>query len=163
MALRAKFIVLGVFLAFAVVSCAARQQVQREMVNGRLRPCPDKPNCVCSEDKARASWIEPLAFECPPEAAWRRLEHAVQDIGGKIEKDQDRYLWATFRTRFLRFVDDMEFRMDAAAGVIHLRSGARIGYSDLGVNRRRAEKLRARFYQNRIDRQANRVPVGDGE
>lgn len=146
---RTELLVSGTFLALVLISCAARQQVERSMVDGRLRPCPERPNCVCSEDKGRPSWIEPLAFEGPPEAAWKRLERAVRDIGGRVEKVQDGYLWATFRTRFLRFVDDMEFRMDAAEGSIHLRSASRIGHSDFGVNRRRVERLRARFDQLR--------------
>jgi uncharacterized protein (DUF1499 family) len=159
----ARCAVLCVLLAVPLVSCAAAQQVQSEMVSGRLKPCPDKPNCVCSEDRGKASWVEPLAFEGPPETAWKRLGDAVRDIGGRIEKDQDGYLSATFRTRFLRFVDDMEFRMDAANEVIHLRSASRIGYSDFGVNRRRAERLRARFHQTDGDRQAGDVPTGNGE
>ncbi|MGZ3615022.1 MAG: DUF1499 domain-containing protein, partial [Thermodesulfobacteriota bacterium] len=34
-------------------------------------------------------------------------------------------------------------------GMIHLRSGSRVGYSDLGVNRRRMKKLRTLFNQKK--------------
>ncbi len=51
---------------------------------------------------------------------------------------------AEFRSR-LGFVDDVEFRIDEAAGVIHVRSASRSGYWDFGVNRRRVEAIRETF------------------
>jgi len=39
----------------------------------------------------------------------------------------------------------VEFRIDDAAGVIHVRSASRTGYWDLGVNRRRVEAIREAF------------------
>jgi uncharacterized protein (DUF1499 family) len=42
-----------------------------------------------------------------------------------------------------RFVDDVEFHADDSARVIHLRSASRVGTSDFGVNRKRAEAIRA--------------------
>lgn len=41
-------------------------------------------------------------------------------------------------------MDDTEFQLDPS-GVIHVRSAARLGYSDLGVNRRRVEAIRAKL------------------
>jgi uncharacterized protein (DUF1499 family) len=40
------------------------------------------------------------------------------------------------------FVDDLEFYFPREESVIHLRSAARLGESDLGVNRRRLEQIR---------------------
>ena len=45
----------------------------------------------------------------------------------------------------LRFVDDVDAVVDPDAGVIHVRSASRVGYSDLGVNRKRVEAIRAAF------------------
>jgi uncharacterized protein (DUF1499 family) len=42
----------------------------------------------------------------------------------------------------MRFVDDVEFSLDPAGGVIHVRSAARMGIRDFGVNRARVESLR---------------------
>jgi uncharacterized protein (DUF1499 family) len=50
-------------------------------------------------------------------------------------------LEAEFRTR-LGFVDDVSFELDAEAGVIHMRSASRVGYWDMGQNRKRLEKIR---------------------
>ena len=57
----------------------------------------------------------------------------------------DSYLHAEFRSRIFGFVDDVEFLVDAGAGAVHVRSASRTGYSDLGVNRKRVEEIRAAF------------------
>jgi uncharacterized protein (DUF1499 family) len=57
------------------------------------------------------------------------------------------YLKAEARSAVFRFVDDVEFRLDAETGLIHVRSASRVGYSDLGANRKRVEALRERFNQ----------------
>jgi uncharacterized protein (DUF1499 family) len=45
------------------------------------------------------------------------------------------------------FVDDVEFLVDDAAKVIHVRSASRLGESDMGVNRSRIEAIRTQFNQ----------------
>jgi uncharacterized protein (DUF1499 family) len=46
---------------------------------------------------------------------------------------------------FLKFVDDLEIRIDSTQKVIHIRSASRVGYSDMGVNRKRTELLKKLF------------------
>ena len=140
------FLISAVFLT--VLSCASnRPKVQ--LIDGRLRPCPNSPNCVSSESDSTSSRIEPLSFQGRPEKAWGDLKETIRDMGGKIQEEHDGYLWATFTTRLFRFVDDVEFRMVSSDGMIHVRSGSRVGHSDLGVNRRRVEKLRTLFNQKK--------------
>ena len=45
------------------------------------------------------------------------------------------------------FVDDVEFYFDDCKKTIHVKSASRTGFYDLGVNRRRVEKIRKRFDQ----------------
>ena len=107
--------------------------------SGRFAPCPHSPNCVSSQAD-------------PSDA-----EHFVQPIRGTMEDvrravlstprttivtDTPHYLHVEFRTRLLRFVDDVEFFSDGTA--VQVRSCSRLGRSDFGVNRRRVEALRAR-------------------
>jgi uncharacterized protein (DUF1499 family) len=40
------------------------------------------------------------------------------------------------------FVDDIELHLRPVQGIIAVRSAARLGHSDFGVNRKRVEKLR---------------------
>ncbi|HEY9596037.1 MAG TPA: DUF1499 domain-containing protein, partial [Cyanophyceae cyanobacterium] len=46
------------------------------------------------------------------------------------------------------FVDDVEFFLDDNANVIQVRSASRLGESDLGVNRKRIETIRAEFLRH---------------
>ena len=138
------FVISAVLLA--VLSCASNPP-KVQLVDGRLRPCPNSPNCVSSESDSASSRVEPLTFQGPPEKAWSDLKETIREMGGKIEEEHEGYLWATFTSRVFRFVDDVEFRMVSTDGIIHVRSASRVGYSDLGVNKRRVEKLRAVFDQ----------------
>ena len=139
-----------IVLAMLAVSCTSQGKWPAGMTKGKLAPCPGRPNCVSSEDDAEASRIKPLTFTGTPEAAWVCLKRAVEGIGGTIEREDNDYIWAIFKTKLFRFVDDMEFRMDAPNCLIHVRSASRVGYSDLGVNRRRVETLRLKFSQEKV-------------
>ena len=131
-------------LSLTILSCASNSPKAR-LVDGKLRPCPSSPNCVSSESYTPSSRVEPLTFKGPPEKAWGNLRETIREMGGKIQEEQEGYLWATFTSKVFRFVDDVEFRMVSPEGMIHVRSGSRVGYSDLGVNRKRVERLRTIF------------------
>jgi len=116
------------------------------LIDGRLQQCPSKPNCVCSEYPGERSSIEPLAIEGDPAAAFRSLVAFLEEEPRvELATVTDDYVHAVFKTRFLRFRDDVEFRLDTQANVIHVRSASRIGYSDLGKNRDRVESIRERW------------------
>lgn len=106
------------------------------LVDGKLRACPGSPNCVSSEGP------EPdlEALRLPGDDGWRLLREAVESLGGSIETDEGGYLHATFRSRVFGFVDDLECRRDG--GAVQVRSASRTGWWDMGVNRRRVERLR---------------------
>jgi uncharacterized protein (DUF1499 family) len=159
-------IAIGLFVMSAVLltflSCASNP-LEVQLVDGRLRPCPESPNCVSSESDNASSRIEPLTFQGLPEKAWGDLKEAIRDMGGKIQEEHDGYLWATFTTKLFRFVDDVEFRMVSSDGIIHVRSGSRVGYSDLGVNRRRVEKLRTLFNQKKEKKDGQQTNSADAQ
>ena len=109
----------------------------------QLAPCPSAPNCVCSQGADEAHAIEPLRYEGTATEAWGRLRDLLADSPRTtVVTATDRYLHAECTSLIFRFVDDLEFLLDADAGVIHVRSASRAGRSDLGVNRRRVEALR---------------------
>ena len=118
------------------------------MFNGKLRTCPDKPNCVCSENYGPESRnrIEPMPVSGEDrKQMWARLIATVKANGGEIRQQTHPYLHATFTSSLLRFVDDVEFRLDTEHHQLHVRSASRVGYSDFGVNRKRIEKIRDAF------------------
>lgn len=76
-------------------------------------------------------------------ASMERLSALLQATPGiTIVTRQPGYLHAEAETRWLRFVDDLEFWANPATGVIEVRSASRLGKKDFGVNRRRIEALR---------------------
>lgn len=116
--------------------------------DGRLKPCPDSPNCVSSQAQGKA-YIAPFAFEDSPHAALSRLKSILGSMPRvRIVESLPQYLRAEAASRVFGFVDDIEFHVDAAARLVHVRSAARLGYRDFGVNRSRIEAIRARFTQS---------------
>lgn len=112
---------------------------------GRLAPCPDTPNCVSSQAQGRAH-IEPLTFYDEPQRARERLLAILAAMPGvTIVESSPQYLRAEAASRVFGFVDDIELCFDPARRLVHVRSAARLGYSDFGVNRRRIEAIRSRF------------------
>ena len=112
-----------------------------------LKPCPSSPNCVSSlaeEDSAHR--VSPLSWTGDIAQAKARLRQAVLAAGNAtFVVEEDAYWHIEFRSRLFRFVDDVEFLFEPASKRIHIRSASRVGHSDLGVNRKRIEKIRALF------------------
>ena len=115
------------------------------LTEGKLRPCPATPNCVSSETNGE-KFIEPFKATADIQLSdlWDATIKNVVDQGGKIETQEDDYVWATFQSSLFKFTDDLELRQDTEANIIHVRSGSRSGKSDLGVNRKRVEAIRVK-------------------
>lgn len=116
------------------------------MRKNKLTPCPTSPNCVSSLSEDRKHFIEPLRYKGPPEEARQRLRGILEKSNrARVTLTEADYIRAEFRSRIFRFVDDVEFLFADQENTIHVKSASRIGYSDLGVNRKRVEKIRAAF------------------
>jgi uncharacterized protein (DUF1499 family) len=116
--------------------------------NGRLAPVINKPNNVSSQADVtdRAHYVAPLKFSGDVAAAFQKLCKLVQAQPRASVVTQDgQYLHAEFSSPLMGFVDDVEFLLAAEQRLIDVRSAARLGYSDFGVNRKRVESLRAQF------------------
>ena len=111
---------------------------------GKLTACPDSPNCVCSQAADDGHRIAPLAYNGDAAAAIARLAQVIaKQRGATIVTQRGDYIYATFQTPVMGFVDDAEFLLNPELHVIQLRSASRMGYGDFGVNRKRIEALRA--------------------
>jgi len=116
--------------------------------DGRLAPPRRTPNSVSSQaDAADAEhYIVPIPFKGDALAAMTAARKAIESMrGATVTRHEGNYLHAEFRTRIMRFRDDVEFLFDAKAGVIHVRSASRLGRRDFGVNRARVEAIRSRI------------------
>ncbi len=111
--------------------------------DGKFAACASTPNCVNSQAIDAEHQIEPLRYGTTPEQAWAALKQAIVEAPGTtIVSATTDYLYAEFTSKFMGFVDDVEFHLNPEEGVIEVRSASRLGESDLGVNRQRIEALR---------------------
>jgi uncharacterized protein (DUF1499 family) len=137
--------VLGWALTMTILSLTAVRPADLGPRDGRLKPCPGTPNCVCTFDAGDAA-IEPLTFDGDAAAAWERLKAVLKGRPRtRVVTETDEYLHVECTSLIFRFVDDVEFLLDAAGRKIHFRSKSRAGRSDLGVNRARMEAIRGAF------------------
>ena len=122
--------------------------------DGRLKPPSLTRNSVSSQaalmpdhpQRAYAS-IDPLPFKAGGTAASMKALEAVLNTmpGMTIVEQRPDYLYAQAQTRWLKFVDDLEFWANPASGAIEVRSASRLGREDFGVNRQRIETIRAAY------------------
>lgn len=139
-------IVLLVPVAFATMSFFASTPDNLGVHDGKLSPCPNKPNCVCSDSDDPEHVIEPIPFTGPVDAALERLRKVLQQQPRTtIITDEGGYIHAEVHSLIFRFVDDVEFYADPEGGIIQVRSASRSGHSDFGVNRARIETIRTAF------------------
>ncbi|NDV25737.1 DUF1499 domain-containing protein [Desulfovibrio sp. JC010] len=115
------------------------------ITGGKLSPCPDSPNCVSSQENDQKHATPAIKASGPSKQVMKNLRKCVRKMGGKIKTPKGPYLHAEFRSKLFRFVDDLECVYDEVEGKIEVRSAARLGYSDFGVNRKRVEELRRLF------------------
>lgn len=110
----------------------------------RLPDCPGSPNCVNSQDADPDHRVDPLVFGGAPALAWDRLREVLEATPHtKIIESDHSYMHVEIRSAVFRFVDDLQLLLDGSGGRIHVRSASRLGYSDMGTNRRHVEALRA--------------------
>ena len=126
------------------VSCAAEPAISPAPPGSGLSPCPDSPNCVSSDAHDQQHQIAPLTFSTPAAEAWQLLQEQLAKLPRTaVVTENPGYLHVECRSKLFGFVDDLEFQLRAAQGLIAVRSAARTGYYDFGVNRQRIEELRA--------------------
>lgn len=134
--------------------------------NNLLAPCPGSPNCVSSLATTDKQRVEPLAVSDNRETSMARLK-AMLDTQPRVEYDVvgESRIQARFKSLVLRFTDDVTFFV-RETGVVEVRSASRVGYWDLGANRRRVESLREQLAETQSNDQSAKLdnesarPVG---
>lgn len=126
-------------MAFTLTACS---QGVEQMSDRTASPCGDKPNCVSTIDNREKHSIAPYTLKAGT---------TVDDIesialtlaGAKTAEKEGNYLRIECTSKIMRFVDDLELKIEGNNLVI--RSESRTGYSDFGVNRKRADELRSKL------------------
>ena len=135
-----------VMLNMLISGCAGVRPVNLGIKGGKLAACPSWPNCVSSQSTDREHAVEPLSFLGTVTEAHDGVKKIILSMKrARIITETDSYIHAEFTSAVFRFVDDVEFQFDEGAKIIHVRSASRLGRSDLGVNRKRVEDIRARW------------------
>jgi len=130
----------------SLMSITSQRPENLGTIDGQLTSCPGSPNCVCTQSAKPKHTIDPIRFEGPANQAWKRLR-AVVDAYPRTEivEHTESYIRVEFTSRIFGFVDDVEFLLDGQRNRMDFRSASRTGRWDLGVNRRRMEKIRRDF------------------
>jgi uncharacterized protein (DUF1499 family) len=105
-----------------------------------LPDCGPRPNCVHSETGRGKQAIDPISAD---REQWQQLKAWIaEQANWSISVDEPDFVQAVVKTPLMRFRDDVQLRFLPDANLIHVRSSSRLGYSDLGANRKRVEALR---------------------
>ena len=130
------------------------QRPELGVVDGRLQPPSPTPNSVSSQThlhpghpQAAYAAVDPLPLKAAGAAASLRvLVGVLQAMSGvTVVEQKDNYVRAQAQTRWLKFIDDLEFWIDPQQARIEVRSASRLGRKDFGVNRARLEAIRAAY------------------
>jgi uncharacterized protein (DUF1499 family) len=117
-----------------------------------MADCPERPNCVSSEAQDHRRLVEAFRLRGADQAAaWNAVVRTVTELPrSSVIQATDRYLHVIYKSRLFGFIDDLELQLAPETGRIAVRSAARSGYYDLGVNRRRVEALRLKLKKLRL-------------
>nr|WP_225623933.1 DUF1499 domain-containing protein [Vibrio panuliri] len=114
-------------------------QGERVMAKKIDQMCGDKPNCVSTLDQREEHQLAP--FTLKDGVTLEQIATVALTLpGAKLAVEEDRYLRIECTSKIMRFVDDLE--LEQQDNQLIVRSESRVGYSDFGVNRKRAEQLR---------------------
>jgi uncharacterized protein (DUF1499 family) len=147
----AGLVVLGMvpIVGLTLLSLTARPPESLGLREGRLADCPATPNCVATQSGTDSQRRESIGFDGSAAEAMRRLKAVLAEMPRlRVVDERGDYLRAEATSRVFRFVDDVEFHIDAENRTIHFRSASRAGRSDFGANRRRMEDIRRRFREH---------------
>ena len=130
-----------------LVSCSTSAPDGLGVLEGKLLECPSSPNCVSTMAPAddEEHYMEAIPYEDLQEARIKLMDVLMETPRTKILTQNRTYLHVTFTTPIIRFVDDVEFYFDEEEKLLHFRSASRVGYSDLGANRRRMKNFKKAY------------------
>jgi uncharacterized protein (DUF1499 family) len=139
--------------ALTLLGCGGTRPSNLGPQDGGLAPCPDTPNCVHTGESG-ASGAEPFLLARTLAEVWPQLGDAIESMPRtRVVSETERYLHAEATSLIFRFVDDLEVYAPEEGDRLVVRSASRVGKGDLGVNRRRVERLRAILVSRGLIRQ----------
>ncbi|PQJ65592.1 hypothetical protein BTO01_14595 [Vibrio jasicida] len=127
-------------LSITLLGLTACSQGVTTMTDRSQSPCGDKPNCVSTQDTREEYNLTP--FTLTESTNIDAIEQVALELpGAKTAVKEGNYLRIECTSKIMRFVDDLELKIEDEQLIV--RSESRVGYSDFGVNRKRANQLRS--------------------
>lgn len=138
---RISLVLISPVAALCLISVFSPTPKNLGAIDGKLARCPNTPNCVSSEASGSAS-MPPIPFSIAADETVGVIRKIVEQLPrARVVTANHDYLHVEFVSLVFRFVDDVEFQVDATNRVVHFRSASRAGKSDLGANRARMQEL----------------------
>jgi len=129
--------------SFVFISCGNNIQTMPSNIEVPANPiseCPDSPNCFRTTQ----------FFEADSSIVFNAVKYALEEMNAfelEIENTNDKHhLDAVFKIPVFGWLDDVKIivspnQSNPEQTFVHLKSSSREGYSDLGVNKRRINKI----------------------
>ena len=125
-----------------MASCSGASQALVITGDEMLPACPESPNCVSSQASDTAKRVDPFPIKNDLSHSMERLNQIILSMSRMtVVTHSETVLQVEFKS-LLGFVDDLVFMVSEKEEAIHVRSASRTGKWDLGVNRRRVERIR---------------------
>ncbi|MCR4747187.1 MAG: DUF1499 domain-containing protein [Clostridiales bacterium] len=114
------------------------------VTNGKFKELPQTPNCVSTQTLQSEKLVAPIPFCGTREESKQKIKDALLELPDDIRpvEERDDYLYVIFVSKGMKFKDDVEFYFDDVKKQIEFRSCSRIGFSDMGVNRKRYDAIK---------------------
>lgn len=137
-------LILFMLLYFIYLSIKSHSGIPQGLINQKLSPCPDTPNCINSEFKNDTShFIDALTYQNKStDEIILATKNTIQKSGGHVTEVSNNYISATYTSKLFRYIDDLEIRIDNEHKAIHFRSASRVGHSDFGANIKRIHLIK---------------------
>lgn len=131
-------------VGLSVLLCACTPEEASNIVDRTSISCGNHSNCVSTEEQHDRFIIAPFILR--PSVTLQQIERIALTLpGAKTAEKADDYLRIECTSRILRFVDDLELKLQD--NQLLIRSQSRTGYSDFGGNQRRIETLREKMIE----------------
>lgn len=131
LALLAFIIIIPVFFFYKGWN-SNQMEDSKTLVENKLGICSEKPNCVSSfHPKGEKNYLAPKVVDL------QSIESIKLPENCSITTSQPYYIHAKCQSDIFNFTDDLELYLDTQTSTLHFRSSSRVGYSDMGVNRKR--------------------------
>jgi uncharacterized protein (DUF1499 family) len=132
------FIGLGYFKGMGVYSSSKNPELG--IKEGKLTLCGTKPNCVSTSNTNEKHKVEIIEVSDLLESSLATIIFKLKELGLEVVSEKGNYAHLTHTSSIMGYVDDIEIMLNGSQ--LSIRSASRVGYSDMGANRKRVEAIR---------------------